>query len=115
MVLLGMGSHVCPVIVAVVAAVLDERPVIAVTAREVALHERNAFARGRAEDGLVRHLGGYAGKRSLKQVGVKVIPELLVRQCALHQRVAVYGDAQLFIHCEVLLQGGIFTMIPTDT
>ena len=85
MVLLGVGSHVCPVIVAVVAAVLDERPVIAVTAREVALHERDALARGRAEDGLVRYLGVYTGKRSLKQIGVKMIPELLVRQCALHQ------------------------------
>ena len=85
MVLLGVGGHVRPVVVAVVAAILDERPVIAVAAREVALHERDALARGRAEDGLVRYLGVYTGKRSLKQIGVKMIPELLVRQCALHQ------------------------------
>ena len=85
MVLLGVGGHVCPVVVAVVAAILDQRPVIAVAAREVALHERDALARGRAEDGFVRHLGVYTGKRSLKQIGVKMIPELLVRQCALHQ------------------------------
>ena len=85
MVLLGVGGYVCPVVVAVVAAILDERPVVAVAAREVALHERDALARGRAEDGFVRYLGVYTGKRSLKQIGVKMIPELLVRQCALHQ------------------------------
>ena len=85
MVLLGVGGHVCPVIVAVIAAVFDQRPVIAVAAREVALHERDALARGRAEDGFVRYLGVYTGKRSLKQISVKVIPELLVRQRALHQ------------------------------
>ena len=103
-VLLRVRGHVGPVIVAVVAAVFHERPVIAVAAGEVALYERDALARGRAEDGLVRHLGVQTGEWCLEQVGVKMIPQLLVRQRALHQRVAEYGDAQHLVHRGCLLK-----------
>ena len=44
------------------------------------------------------------GEWCLEQVGVEMIPQLLVRQRALHQRVAEYGDAQHLVHRGCLLK-----------